>query len=47
MQRPVANGGAHQRGLSLPTVLMFLVIITVVGTVGIRRATVTEALPSP
>ena len=44
MQRPAANRGAHQRGLSLPTVLMFLVIITVVGTVGIRRATVTEAL---
>lgn len=34
----------RQLGLSLPTVLMFLVIITVVGTVGIRRATVSEAL---
>lgn len=30
--------------MSLPIVLMFLVVITVIGTVGVRRAAVTEAL---
>lgn len=44
MQRQTTASRVRQQGLSLPTVLMFLVIVTAVGTVGIRRATVTEAL---
>lgn len=33
-----------QHGLSLPVVLMFLVVVTVIGTLGVKRATVSEAL---
>lgn len=33
-----------QRGVSLPVVLMFLVVISILATVGIRRATLGEAL---
>ena len=33
-----------QRGISLPLVLMFLLVITVMGTLGIRRATTGETL---
>lgn len=34
----------RQRGISLPVVLMFLLVITLLGTVGIKRATVNERL---
>ncbi|CAM8652751.1 PilX/PilW C-terminal domain containing protein [Comamonadaceae bacterium] len=34
----------RQRGISLPLVLMFLLVITVLGTIGIRRATLNETL---
>lgn len=33
-----------QRGISLPVVLMFLLVITLLGTLGIKRATVNERL---
>jgi type IV pilus assembly protein PilX len=32
------------RGISLPVVLMFLLVITILGTLGVRRATVGETL---
>ena len=39
-----ATTGASQRGLSLPMVLIFLLIISLLAVVGLRRATLNEAL---
>ena len=44
-QQPVPRAqSSRHTGMSLPIVLMFLVVITVIGTFGMRRATVSEAL---
>ena len=34
----------HKRGVALPVVLMFLLVITILGTLGVRRATTGEVL---
>lgn len=44
MQAPIHYRRNSARGLSLPLVLIFLVVISLLVTVGIRRSTVNEAL---
>jgi len=39
-----AAGRSGQRGLALPIILIFLVIILIVAAVGVRRATLTEGI---
>lgn len=41
---PSSPSKQQVRGISLPVVLMFLLVITIVGTLGIRRATIGETL---